>query len=183
MIIDKTKLPWVLTIQFPHFCDNRGSFTKSFHAGIFADMIGYIPQFKEWFFTKSQKNVIRGMHFQLPPSAVDKLVYVSSWIILDVVLDLRKDSWTYGEYIKKELNDENNIAIFIPKWLAHGFLSLSDTSTVHYLTTEVYDPVNDTWISWDSFGYDWEWVDPIISGKDAQLGPLKDFSSPFNINN
>lgn len=179
MQFTQTALPWVYKIALPYFTDTRGSFTKVFHAEQFAETIWYIPSFQESFYTESHKDVIRGMHFQLPPSDLDKLVYVSSGSIRDVVLDLRTNTDTYGQYITEELSEDNHFALFIPRWFAHGFLSLSDNTVVQYLTTEVYSATCDTWICWDSFGYNW-WVEsPIISEKDRWLVSLSDFNSPF----
>jgi dTDP-4-dehydrorhamnose 3,5-epimerase len=179
MQFTQTILPWVYKIILPHSTDGRGSFTKVFHAEQFKSVIWYVPSFKESFYTSSHKDVIRGMHFQLPPSDLDKLVYVSSGSIRDVVLDLHANTETYGKYIAEELSVENHFALFIPKWFAHWFVSLSDNAVVHYITSEVYDPTCDTGICWDSFGYDW-WIESlIISEKDIWLIPLSDFNSPF----
>lgn len=179
MQFTKTILPWVYKITLPNSTDGRGSFTKVFHAEQFKEVIWYIPAFKESFYTQSHKNVIRGMHFQLPPSDLDKLVYVSSGSICDVVLDLHTNTETYGKYISEELSADNHFALFIPKWFAHWFVSLSDNAVVHYLTSEIYDPTCDTGICWDSFGYDW-WLDsPIITEKDRWLISMSNFNSPF----
>jgi dTDP-4-dehydrorhamnose 3,5-epimerase len=179
MQFTQTTLQWVYKIALPHFIDSRGSFTKVFHAEQFAEIIWYVPSFQESYYTQSQKDVIRGMHFQIPPSDLDKLVYVSSWSIRDVVLDLRTYTGTYGQYIAEDLSMDNHFALFIPKWCSHWFVSLSDNAVVHYLTSAVYDPSCDTWICWDSFGFDWWITSPIVSEKDRWLIPLSEFNSPF----
>jgi dTDP-4-dehydrorhamnose 3,5-epimerase-like enzyme len=92
---------------------------------------------------------------------------------------LRTNTDTYGQYITEELSADNHFALFIPKWCAHWFLSLSDNTVVQYLTSEVYSATCDTWICWDSFEYDWWIVSPIISEKDRWLISLSDFKSPF----
>ncbi len=179
MKFNNTWLAWVCKIELPYSSDMRWDFTKTFHSDTFQKTIWYTPFFKESFFTQSYKWVIRGMHFQLPPSDLDKLVYVTEWSILDVVLDLRRGE-SYGKYISEELTRENHYALFIPKWIAHGFLTLSDVATVHYLTTEVYNSECDSWISWNSFWFNWNWIiDPIVSSRDQSHLSFSTFESPF----
>ncbi len=155
MEFNTTELSGLLEITLPRFSDTRGSFTRVFAAPLFEEKIGYAPVFRESFYSISEKDVIRGMHFQIPPSDQDKFVYVISGVIDDVVLDIRKDSPTFGKYIVRELSFENRKALFIPKGFAHGFLSKSSQSIVAYMVTESWNPACDIGIRYDSFGYDW----------------------------
>lgn len=179
MQFNTTELSWVLEIELPRFSDNRGSFTRVFAAPIFEKEIGYTPIFRETFYSISQKDVIRGMHFQIPPSDQDKFVYVISGTIDDVVLDIRKDSPTYGQFIVRELSFENKKALFIPKWLAHGFLSKTENSIVAYMVSESWSPACDIGIRYDSFWYEWNTKTPIISEKDMNQILFSEFNSPF----
>jgi dTDP-4-dehydrorhamnose 3,5-epimerase len=136
---------------------------------------------RESYFSISKRNVIRGMHFQLPPNDHEKLVYVPHGAILDVVVDLRKNSPTYGKYISIELSDQNKKSIFIPKGFAHGFKSLfDDTITVYNVATE-YSSIADSGIHYNSFGFDWEIKHPIVSPRDVKFIGLNGFikNNPF----
>ncbi len=179
MQFKSTELDGLYEIILPRFTDDRGSFTRTFATPFFEEAIWYVPVWRETFYSISKKNVIRGMHFQIPPSDQDKLVYVISGVIDDVVLDIRKNSPTYGKYIVRELSFENQKALFIPKWFAHGFLSKNENSIVAYMVSESWDPACDVGICFDSFGYDWWILDPIVSDKDKKHSSLSEFTSPF----
>jgi dTDP-4-dehydrorhamnose 3,5-epimerase len=118
------------------------------------------------------------MHFQLPPNDHEKLIYVSEGKILDVILDIRKFSPTYGKFVFVELHQFGS-SIFIPKGCAHGFLSISKTATVTYNVTSVYNSESDSGILWNSFGFDWGVNYPIMSERDQSFVSLIDFNSPF----
>lgn len=182
MKITSTKLSGVFVIETDSFEDERGVFVKVFHADIFKGN-NLNVDFKESFYSISNKNVIRGMHFHLPPNAHAKLVYVTSGSIIDVVLDLRKDSPTYGQYASMELSKKNHKMMYIPVGCAHGFLSLEDTSCTVYLQTTTYSKECDAGIKLDSFGMDWPVKNPVISVRDQGFMQLRDFSSPFNYEN
>jgi dTDP-4-dehydrorhamnose 3,5-epimerase len=172
MKIHETNLDGVFVIQNRKFEDHRGLFVKTFHNDVFREA-GLETDFKESFYSVSKKHVLRGMHFQLPPHDHAKLVYVSAGEILDVVVDIRKNSQTYGQYVTKNLSSENAQSLYIAKGFAHGFLTLSDTATVIYLTTMFYAPDHDSGVRWDSFGFDWPEFDFIISERDQDLPALK----------
>jgi dTDP-4-dehydrorhamnose 3,5-epimerase/CDP-3, 6-dideoxy-D-glycero-D-glycero-4-hexulose-5-epimerase len=178
MHFQDTSIPNLQTFQIPCFLDERGAFQKLFHASDFAQN-NFPCEIRETFFTVSKKNVLRGMHFQLPPAAHIKLVSCLSGKILDVLLDVRKKSPTYGKFITLELSDENLLGVAVPIGIAHGFLVLSDSATVHYQTSHEHSPQNDSGIRWDSFGMSWPTLHPIISTKDAALKTLQEFQSPF----
>lgn len=168
MTIEKTHLEGVFIINNFNAFDDRGMFVKTFNKSNFQDL-NLDFEIRESYFSVSKKNVIRGMHFQLPPHGHEKLVYVPQGAILDVVIDLRKNSNTYGKYISLELSDQNKKSIFIPKGLAHGFKSLEDNTITVYNVSAEYNPAADTGISYDSFGFDWQIEKPIISDRDSKL--------------
>lgn len=158
--------------------DKRGSFVKIFHADIFAEL-GLMTDFKEEYFSTSVKNVLRGMHFQTPPADHIKLVCCVEGAVKDVVVDLRKNSATFGKHCIIELSAEKSNMLYIPKGLAHGFLTLSERATMLYNVTTVYSPEHDKGILWSSCGIDWQCDVPILSERDKKHPPLKEFDSPF----
>ena len=178
MKVLKTNLEGLFLIQSNVFKDQRGIFVKTFHKEIFKEN-GLETDFRESFFSISKKNVIRGMHFQLPPDEHVKLVYCVYGKVLDVVVDIRNNSPTYGESFSVELTEDNGNILYIPKGFAHGFKSLMDNSVVVYMTTKEYSPENDTGIRWDSFGFNWQVDNPILSERDKNFLPLLEFRSPF----
>ena len=106
------------------------------------------------------------MHYQKDPDQVAKIVFVSFGKILDVVLDIRPNSKTYGEYLTFELSETNRKVLYVPEGFAHGFLSLEEGSTVHYLQSKPFSPTCDTGFAYDSFGFDWPVEKPILSQRD-----------------
>lgn len=158
--------------------DGRGRFIKLYHENIFREH-GINIDIKEQFFSVSHKNVLRGMHFQTPPHDHNKLVTCLTGRVLDVVLDLRKKSDTYGEAAVFELSAKNGNLLTIPSGMAHGFLSLEDNSGMLYTTSAVYSPNHDRGIRWDSFGFEWPCVAPIVSERDHSLPTFTQFKSPF----
>ena len=158
--------------------DNRGAFIKTFHANAFKELLLY-ADFKEQLCTTSTKNVLRGMHFQTPPADHVKLVYCASGRVMDVAVDLRKKSPTFGRHFVVELDAAAGNMLYLPKGLAHGFLTLSDTATMIYNLTSVYSPENDMGVLWSSCGIDWNCDAPILSERDKNHPALADFDSPF----
>lgn len=174
MKIESTELEGVYVIYNFNAADERGLFVKSFNKNTFKEN-NLDFEIRESYYSISNKNVIRGMHFQLPPYDHEKLVYVPKGSILDVIVDLRKKSKTYKKFISVNLSDENKKSIFIPKGLAHGFKSLENyTITVYNVATE-YNPSNDHGIRFDSFDFDWEVTNPILSQRDLSFELLGDF--------
>lgn len=178
MKIIKTKLDGVFIIEPKIFQDERGKFIKTFHKNIFIKN-GINFNFEESFYSVSNKNVLRGMHFQIPPEDHSKLIYATSGAILDAVLDIRKGSPTYGQYISIELSDKNNKMVYIPTGFAHGFLSLANNSCAIYLQTTMHSPKHDNGIRIDSFGMQWNIKNPIVSKRDQNFTTLKKFKTPF----
>lgn len=158
--------------------DKRGTFVKTFHTKIFSEL-GFPIIWSEEYYSYSYKDVIRGMHFQTPPYDHEKLVYCMHGRVLDVVIDLRKSSSTFGRHFAIELDSTHGSGLLIPKGMAHGFLTLSESAIVSYKVTSTYAPLNDSGIRWDSFGLDWGLTEPILSVRDQSHPPLANFDSPF----
>lgn len=178
MTASPTALPGVLLLDNFVSRDKRGLFVKTFHALQFHDH-KLTTEFRESYYSISQRGVVRGMHFQLPPHEHDKLVYVTEGEILDVVIDLRRTSPTFGQHVGVNLHSHIK-AIYIPRGCAHGFLTLSDSATVVYNVTSEYEPSADAGIRWDSFGFEWPVSQPIISDRDAAFGTLAELPAFFD---
>jgi dTDP-4-dehydrorhamnose 3,5-epimerase len=157
--------------------DPRGRFVKSFHAPTF-ERLGLATDWREDFHTLSAPGVVRGMHFQVPPAQHAKLVTCLAGDILDVVLDLRKASGTYGRFATFELSAERGTLVYVPEGCAHGFLAHTE-ALVHYRVTSVHAPDCDAGIRWDGFGFDWPVAAPLLSARDQAFPTLQAFSSPF----
>ena len=156
----------VKIITTKEFFDDRGSFNKLFSI---LENIDIDFNLKEIYFNTSKKDVLRGMHLQNKPYDLNKIIYCFSGKILDVLLDLRTESPTYMCSFSIELNENSNKIIYIPKGVAHGFLSLEDNSKLLYLTDNIYSEKQDTGVRWDSFGFDWPVKKPIVSKRDIDL--------------
>jgi len=168
MKIIPTDIGDLFEIENEPFEDSRGSFVKTLHANTF-EKNGLASEFKESFYSISKKGVLRGMHFQLPPNDHAKLVYVPDGEILDVAVDIRKESPTFGNFFSTHLSSENCKSLYLGKGFAHGFLTLSEQATVVYMITTVYSPESDSGVRWDSFGFDWGVQSPLISERDSKL--------------
>lgn len=155
-------------LSIPASTDCRGSFAKPFSDQMFQDL-SISAEFKEVFFTVSHKNVIRGMHFQKSPHDHGKLIFVTVGAVLDVVLDIRPSSPTFGQNFVFNLDAGSAKCIYISPGFAHGFLSLVDNSQMTYLVTTVHAPKFDTGFRWDSFGFRWPITNPILSDRDRSL--------------
>jgi dTDP-4-dehydrorhamnose 3,5-epimerase len=173
-----TTIPGVRILDFPAFADARGGFVKSFHAPDF-EGLGLRTDWREEYFTTSAKNVVRGMHFQTPPAHHAKLVFCVAGRVLDVVLDIRTQSPTFGQAFSIELEPRSGVGLYVPVGCAHGFLSLTDDSVMYYKVTSVHVPKHDRGIAWDSFGFNWPVTDPVLSARDGDHPALAGFASPF----
>ena len=160
------------------FIDGRGQFVKVFQAEPFS-RLNLVTDFREEFFTTSRQGVIRGLHFQAPPMDQTKMVYCVSGSALDVVVDLRVGSPTYGCFAQFELDADQPTCLYIPHGLAHGFCVLDASATLIYKVSKPYAPDCDDGIAWDSVGISWPVSEPILSERDRGLTPLADFRSPF----
>ena len=178
MIINPTRLRDVFIIEQDVFKDRRGSFVKTFQRSFFMAH-GLECDFCENYYTKSHEDVIRGMHFQTPPHDHAKLVTVIQGTIIDVILDIRRDSPTYGQHVEIELSRENRRSIYIARGLAHGFGTLSDSAIAYYMVTAEYAPEHDKGIRFDSFGCRWPIATPIVSDRDLSHVTFDQFETPF----
>lgn len=170
MIAIRTTIPDLLIIEPKIFGDERGFFFESFNRRTFAELIGRDVDFVQDNHSRSLKNVLRGLHYQIQhPQA--KLVRVVQGMILDVVVDIRRSSSTFGRHIAVELSATNKRMLWIPEGFAHGFAVLSDTAECLYKTTDYWYPEHERCIHWDdpALAIDWRLqVAPALSGKDAQ---------------
>ena len=173
----KELLPGCFQIQPRVFEDARGCLVKTYHEEMCA-ALGIRINLREEFSSVSHKNVLRGMHFQLPPHAHDKLVFCVHGTVRDVLLDLRRGAH-YGQVATAELSDENRQIVFVPKGVAHGFVAMTEGCVMLYKTSTVHAPESDCGIRWDSFGYDWAIETPSLSERDCTHVRLQDFHSPF----
>ena len=181
MNIISTKIEGVYLIKPKIFNDDRGSFFESFNMKVFQKETNQKISFVQDNQSVSSKNILRGLHFQKPPHAQAKLVRVIKGSVLDVVVDLRKKSKTYGEYILEELSEYNNHQLFIPKGMAHGFLTLEDNTIFTYKCSEFYCKDAEDSIIWNdnSIGIKWPGSKPLLSKKDQNAKKFSSFVSPF----
>jgi dTDP-4-dehydrorhamnose 3,5-epimerase len=170
----------LLLFQPRIFRDDRGHFFESYSEKVFQ------PYLKKERFVQdneslSKKNVVRGLHFQKPPYAQGKLVRVIKGSVIDVVVDIRKSSPTYGKSISVELSEENKSIFWIPTGFAHGFVALEDNTIFSYKCTNFYNTESEDAILWNDpdLAIDWGIANPIVSDKDAIASSFKDFESPF----
>ncbi len=178
MKIIKTKFDGLFIIENPVFNDNRGSFIKTYNQYIYREL-GIDLEIRERYYSISNKNVIRGMHFQTPPYDHIKLVNVINGRICDVALDLRKNSSTYGKYFDIDIDSKEGITLYIPTGFAHGFVALEDKTIIEYNQSTEYSPHNDKGIKFDSFGFNWKIENPTISERDQSFVSFDNFKSPF----
>jgi dTDP-4-dehydrorhamnose 3,5-epimerase len=178
MKITASKLQDCFLIDFGIYKDKRGTFNKLYHHDLLKEHNINID-IKEQFYTVSTKNVLRGMHFQLPPYDHDKVVSCLTGKVLDVVLDLRKNSDTYKQFYVFNLSQNDGNVVYIPSGMAHGFLSLEDNTGMLYNTSTIHAPEADSGIFWNSFGFTWPIDNPIISERDQKHQTLNKFQSPF----
>ena len=189
MNVKKTAIDGVLIIEPRVFEDARGYFFESFSQREFdekvAPILGHTVTFVQDNESKSSYGVMRGLHFQRPPFSQSKLVRCVKGAVLDVAVDIRKGSPTYGQHVAVELTEDNHKQFFIPKGFAHGFAVLSETAVFQYKCDEFYHPEADGGISIidDSLGIDWKipTEKANLSDKDTKHALLMDFDSPFII--
>ena len=180
MKINKTFIENLLIIEPQLFKDDRGFFYESYNKNNLDKVVNVI--FVQDNESKSNKGVIRGLHFQKPPYAQTKLIRCISGSILDVAVDLRKNSKTYGKSFSVELSCENNKQLFVPKGFAHGFQVISDEAIVNYKVDNFYNPKSDSGIIWNDKDLSIDWsldLKPILSEKDLKLISFKELKSPF----
>lgn len=162
------------------FNDERGLFYESFNANKYKEILGDVDFFQDNIST-SKKNVLRGLHFQSPPYAQGKLVTVLKGSVIDVAVDIRQGSSTYGKHIVAELNEINKHQLWIPPGFAHGFLSLEEGTIFSYKCSNYYSPQHENTLLWNdpNLNINWRIKDVIISTKDKEGQEFINFVSPF----
>jgi dTDP-4-dehydrorhamnose 3,5-epimerase len=161
--------------------DDRGYFVKTFRRDRFEGR-NLRVDFAEEYYTFSRRNVLRGLHFQLPPAGQAKIVYCVNGEVLDVLVDIRRGSPTYGKHEMFNLTSEVPTGLYMPEGFAHGFCVLSETATLAYKVTSLYASKLDSGIRWDSVGIDWPQSNFIVSDRDTALPSFVDFATPFVYN-
>lgn len=183
MEVIKTAIEGPLVIEPRVFGDARGYFFESFNAKEFAEKTGLDITFVQDNESKSKYGVLRGLHFQLPPYTQSKLVRCVRGRVLDVAVDIRKGSPTYGKWVSCELTEENHRQFFVPKGFAHGFCVMSDEAVFQYKCDDFYHPEAEGAIAWDDKKIGIEWPinpkDVLLSEKDKHRPQLIDFKTPF----
>ena len=181
MNITKTDIQGLIIIEPQIFKDSRGCFFESWNAKKFKQL-GISEDFVQDNQSVSSKGVLRGLHFQNPPYAQAKLVRVIKGSVLDIAVDLRKNSPTYGKHVSVFLSDQNNKSFFIPKGFAHGFLSLEDNTVFNYKCSDYYNKESEGSLLWndEDLKIDWQIDNPLVSEKDLQADLFKNFKTKFN---
>ncbi len=178
----KTNIPDLTIIEPKVFGDQRGYFLESFNAKQFEENI-YKVDFIQDNESKSSKGVLRGLHFQKPPFEQAKLVRCVKGSVMDVAVDLRKNSPTYGKYEAVELSEENKRQLFVPRGFAHGFVVLSEEAIFSYKVDNWYAPDSDSGIIWNDMDLNINWKietqNILLSDKDKVLSAFKDLETPF----
>ncbi len=180
MEVIKTSIPDLLIIKPEVFEDQRGYFFESYNRQKFVNA-GITYTFVQDNESKSQKGVLRGLHFQNPPYAQGKLVRVMKGAVLDVAVDIRKSSPAYGKWTSVELSEHNKTMVWIPPGFAHGFVTLEDNTVFFYKCTNFYNKSSEGGIRWNDpdLNIDWKIEKPVLSGKDQEAPLFKDFKSNF----
>jgi len=181
MKIEPTALPDVLILTPNRFGDDRGWFSETFNASRMAAaglMMGWVQDNHSM---SAKVGTLRGLHYQRPPHAQDKLVRCSRGAIFDVAVDIRVGSPSYGKWVGVDLTPENARQLLVPKGFLHGFVTRAPDTEVQYKCSDVYAPDCDGGIRWNdpTIGIDWGVADPTLSAKDTVAPLLADFASPF----
>lgn len=177
----RTAIPDVILMKPRVFGDDRGYFFESFHHAKFCEFVGKEITFVQDNESFSSRGVLRGLHFQKPPMAQGKLVRVVQGSVLDVAVDIRKNSRTYGQVVTFELTASNKMQAFIPAGFAHGFATLEDNTIFQYKCTNYYSPENEGCLYWNDpdLNINWGIDHPILSEKDKLGERLNGFQTPF----
>ena len=180
MLIEKNHIEGLVVIKPDVFEDERGYFFESYNEEKFRQL-GIDVKFLQDNESKSDKGVLRGLHFQVPPNQQGKLVRVIKGAVLDVAVDLRKSSPTYGQWASIELSEKNKWMYWIPVGFAHGFLTMEENTVFFYKCTQVYHKESERGIIWNDADLRIKWgIDqPLVSEKDKTAGRFRDFVSPF----
>jgi dTDP-4-dehydrorhamnose 3,5-epimerase len=181
MQIDQSDLADVLILTPRRFGDARGWFSETWNAARMAEAGLDLAFVQDNHSFSATKGTLRGLHYQSPPRAQDKLVRCTRGAILDVAVDIRTGSPTYAKWVAVELSAENGRQLLLPKGFLHGFLTLTDEAEVQYKCTDLYAPDHDGAVRWDDpeIGIDWGIAAPILSDKDANAPSLAQIGTPF----
>jgi dTDP-4-dehydrorhamnose 3,5-epimerase len=172
----ETKLDGLVLVEPQVHGDERGFFVETYGKDAWAEL-GVDAEFVQHNHSRSSHGTLRGLHFQTSPGQA-KLLRCARGAILDVAVDLRRDSSTYGQWEGHVLDDERHHQLFVPIGFAHGFVVLSDVADVAYLVSSVYDPATEAGIAWDdpAIGVDWQVDDPLLSGRDKVAPSLAEIA-------
>ncbi len=181
MQVEKTKLDGVLLLTPKRFGDARGFFSESWSQRAMAQAGLDFPWVQDNHSLSSQVGTVRGLHFQAPPHAQDKLVRCGRGALFDVAVDIRRGSPTYGAWVGHELSFENGRQMLVPAGFLHGFVTLQPDTEIIYKCSDYYAPECDGAVRFDSLGIDWNMggLEPVLSQKDAEAPAFADFDSPF----
>lgn len=179
----RQSIPDVVLCQPKVHGDHRGYFTETFRQDLFEEAVGHKVDFVQDNESSSARGVLRGLHFQLPPHAQSKLVRVIKGAVLDVAVDIRRGSPTFGQHVVAELTEENKYQLFVPRGFAHGFVVLSDQAIFAYKVDNYYSPECDRGLAWDDpeIGIDWRMpADQVrLSDKDTRQPKLAELKETF----
>lgn len=170
MQVERLHLPEVVRLTPRRFSDDRGWFSETYNQRAVDEALGCEVRFVQDNHSRSAKGVLRGLHYQLPPHAQGKLVRVLRGAVLDVAVDVRRSSPTFGQWVAVELTEENQVQLWIPAGFAHGFISLADGTDVLYKTTDFWAPAAERSIRWDDPDLALPWpkdMAPRLAPKDA----------------
>ena len=180
-------IPDVWVIEPKVYGDHRGYFVETFRQDKFEDALGFKVNFVQDNESKSSKGVLRGLHFQLAPHAQSKLVRVIEGAVLDVAVDIRRGSPSFGQHVAVELSGVNKKQMFIPRGFAHGFVVLTDTATLAYKVDNYYSPECDRGLAFDDIDLNIDWQltkqQLLLSDKDTQQPTLAELTDCFDYNN
>jgi dTDP-4-dehydrorhamnose 3,5-epimerase len=184
MKIEPTDLPDVMVLTPARFGDDRGWFSETFNAARMAALGLDMVWVQDNHSMSAKAGTLRGLHYQSPPHAQDKLVRCSKGAVLDVAVDIRRGSPGYGKWVGVELTPENGRQLLVPKGFLHGFVTKAPDTEVQYKCSDVYAPDCDGAIRWNDpdLGIDWGVSAPVLSAKDAAAPAFRDFTSPFTWN-
>ncbi|MEM8576501.1 MAG: dTDP-4-dehydrorhamnose 3,5-epimerase [Pseudomonadota bacterium] len=181
MKVTETALPGVLLLEPRRFGDDRGFFSESWNRKTLASHGIEIDFVQDNHSVSDAVGTLRGLHFQAPPSAQDKLVRCGRGALFDVAVDIRKGSPTYGKWVGYDLTAENGLQLLVPKGFLHGFVTRALGTEIIYKCSDYYDQATDGAVAWNSVGIDWGIdSDPVLSPKDAVAPALSHFDSPFD---
>ena len=181
MVEEEINIEGIVLLNPTIYSDNRGFFQETFNHDRFKAESGENFSFVQDNLSCSHKHVLRGLHFQAPPYAQGKLIQVIKGSVIDIAVDLRKLSKTFGKHFKVEISSKNNRQLWIPPGFAHGFIALEDNTIFSYKCTNYYSKEHEMDLLWNDVDLDIHWgiEDPIVSEKDQKAQEFKNFNSPF----